>query len=121
MVVAIYFVDEGDPGFGILVRAGNNAIPNVAGIDHPRAGRRDFLVSGQVLFKESVTVAKDQWVRCEAWEVIFANVNGVVVIGDRIIDCLGPWSTIELELKPFVVVDGVEKVVREVDRDIEVN
>ena len=53
MVVAIYFVDEGDPGFGILVRAGNNAIPNVAGIDHPWAGRRDFLVSGQVLFKES--------------------------------------------------------------------
>ena len=59
MVVAIYFVDEGDPGFGILVRAGNNAIPNVAGIDHPWAGRRDFLVSGQVLLKESVTVAKD--------------------------------------------------------------
>ncbi len=63
-----------------------------------------------VVCKESVTVAKDQWVWCEAWEVIFANVNGVVVIGDRIIDCLGPWSTIELELKPFVVATAARKL-----------
>ena len=59
MVVAIYFVDEGDPGFGILVGARNNAIPNIAGINHSRAWRHDFQASCQVLFKESTAVAKD--------------------------------------------------------------
>ena len=36
MVMAIYFIDEGDARLGIFVCAGNDAIPDVGGEDHSR-------------------------------------------------------------------------------------
>src|SRR5678815_1606978 len=36
MIVTVYFVDESDSRFSVLVRARNDAVPNIRGEDHAR-------------------------------------------------------------------------------------
>src|SRR2546422_1357788 len=112
--MAIHLINESDSRFGIFVRAGDDAVPDVWRIDHSRAWRLFNRAVGKICGLESLLV----------WEshrrAIQPAIDRVLSVTHRIVDRISPRLAGKLELEPFVVIHRLQELVSDVDRDIKI-
>ena len=105
VVMTIHFVDECDSWFGILVRAGDDPVPNVGSEDHSRSRWLLDRALGKIRSLKRLSIAERHS------RAISAPVQNIITIANRIEDLFVPGLAIELQLKPLVVIDGFQKLV----------
>src|SRR5438132_11302144 len=112
--MAIDFVDEGDARLGVFMSAGDDPVPDVGRVDH---SRRRWLFNqsiGKIGSVESLFIAEGDG------RTIRTAIDDIVAARDRIENGIVPAFTFEVELIPLVAIDRVEKLVSNVDGNIEV-
>ncbi len=114
MIVTIHLVDEGDSGLRVFMGAGNNPIPDVGRVDHTRTRRFLNRAVGKIRIDERLLV------RERDSRTIRASIDKVITIAYWIVNRIRPRLAVKLELKPFVVINGLEELVGHVYRDIEI-
>src|SRR4030095_7847874 len=94
--------------------ARNYSVPNVGSKDHSRTRRLFDTASRQVRISESLLIRKSHS------RPVSPTINDVITVPKGIINRIRPGLAIELELKPFVVVDSLQKLISHIHRDVEV-
>src|SRR5689334_594676 len=112
--MTIHLVDESDTGLCVFVRTRDNPVPNVRREDHARKRRLFDRAVGKIGGQKRLSIAERY---CRS---IWSAINDVVVVAYRIVNPFIPGRAIKLELKPFILIDGVQEVISDVDGDIEV-
>src|SRR6185295_15032097 len=100
VVMTIHLVDERDAWFGVLVRTGDDSVPDVWSEDHSRSRRFLDRAVRKIRSQKRLAIAKTHR------RSIGAPVNNIIVIANRIEDRLIPGLVVELQLEPLIVING---------------
>ena len=109
VIVPIDLVDKGYARLSVAMRAGDDPVPDVRRVSHARRRRLFNQSVGKIGRIVGLFVAKRDG------RAIRPAIDDVIAAGDWIEDRLAPRLAAKFELIPFVVIDGFEKLVRNVN------
>src|SRR6185503_5645212 len=105
VVVTIHFVDEGDSRLGIFVGTGDDAVPDVRGVDHSRTRWFFNRAIGEISVDERLLVG-ERYSR-----TIGTAVDNILTVAHWIVNRICPRLAVKLELEPLVIINGFQKLI----------
>src|SRR5262245_2137079 len=93
---------------------GNNPVPDIRREDHSRPWCFFDRSVGKISREKRLPIAESHT------RPIRGPVDNIIAIAYRIVNRLGPGLAVEFQLKPLVVIDRFQKLIRDVYRDVEV-